>query len=346
MKKYQHGGNTDKNVKYDFSANINPLGMPENVKKSLAENIEKYSYYPDPDCIELVRAISIYESIPEKNILCGNGAADLIYRIVNVVNPCNALLFAPSFSEYEKALLDRKCNIEYYYLKEEDGFSIKNFDTNLLADKDICFLCNPNNPVGNVTNIDILIKIINGCQKHNVILVIDECFMDFVLNGVDLSAKKFLFCKNLVILKAFTKIYAMAGLRLGYILSKNEMLIEKIRNSGQPWSVSVPAQLAGYAALRNTDFIKRTAEFVLKERKFLNDQLNDMKLKVFPSETNFIMFKSENFKIDELIKNDGIAIRNCENYEGLCKGFYRIAVRNHMENEYLISAMERCLKNG
>lgn len=346
MKKYQHGGNTDKYIRYDFSANINPLGMPENVKKILAENIEKFSFYPDPDCIELVRAISYFENIPEKNILCGNGAADLIYRIVNAVNPCKALLFAPSFSEYEKALLDRRCNIEYYCLKEENGYAIKSFDTDLLADKDICFLCNPNNPVGNVTDINILIKIIDGCQKHNVILVIDECFMDFVLNGVDLSAKKFMFCKNLVILKAFTKVYAMAGLRLGYILSENDILIEKIRNSGQPWSVSVPAQLAGSAALKNTDFIKRTVEFIYKERKFLTDHLNDMKLKVLPSETNFIMFKSDNLKIDELLKNDGIAIRNCENYEGLGKGFYRIAVRTRKENQYLISAMERCFKNG
>lgn len=346
MKKYQHGGNTDKCIKYDFSANINPLGMPENVKKILTEGIEMYSFYPDPDNSDLIKAISEYENIPAKNILCGNGAADLIYRIVSAVNPSKALLFAPSFSEYEKALTDSRCIIEYYYLKEENGYAIKDFDSDLLSDKDICFLCNPNNPVGNVTDINILKKIINDCNKHNVILVIDECFMDFVLNGSNLTSKQFLTCKNIVILKAFTKIYAMAGLRLGYILSKNQVLIEKIRNLGQPWSVSVPAQLAGSAALENTDFIKRTIEFVSKERKFLIEHLSEMNLKIFPSETNFIMFKSENLKIDELLKYEGIAIRNCENYEGLGKGFYRIAVRTRKENEYLISAMERCLKNG
>lgn len=346
MKKYQHGGNTNKNIKYDFSANINPLGMPENVKKILAESIERFSFYPDPDCTDLIKAISDHESIPKKNILCGNGAADLIYRIVNAVNPRKALLFAPSFSEYEKALLDSRCSIEYCYFKEENGFAIKDFDTDLLLDKDICFLCNPNNPVGNVTDTNILKNIVDVCEKNNVILVIDECFMDFVLNSSDLLAQKFLTCKNLVILKAFTKIYAMAGLRLGYILSENEILIEKIRNAAQPWSVSVPAQLAGTAALKNTEYIKRTAEFVSKERKFLTDNLNDMKLKVFSSETNFIMFKSENPKLDELLKNEGIAIRNCENYKGLRKGFYRIAVRTHKGNEYLLSAIERCLKNG
>ncbi len=346
MKKYQHGGNTDKCIKYDFSANINPLGMPENVKKNLTESIEMYSFYPDPDNSDLIKAISEYENIPAKNILCGNGAADLIYRIVSAVNPNKALLFAPSFSEYEKALIDSRCIIEYYYLKEENGYAIKDFDSDLLSDKDICFLCNPNNPVGNVTDINILKKIINDCNKHNVILVIDECFMDFVLNGSNLTSKQFLTCKNIVILKAFTKIYAMAGLRLGYILSKNQVLIEKIRNLGQPWSVSVPAQLAGSAALENTDFIKRTIEFVSKERKFLIKHLSEMNLKIFPSKTNFIMFKSENLKIDELLKYEGIAIRNCKNYEGLGKGFYRIAVRTRKENEYLISAMERCLKNG
>ena len=109
MKKYQHGGNT--NIKYDFSANINPLGMPENVKKILAENVEKFSFYPDPNCTDVIKAISDFENIPEKNILCGNGAADLIYRIVSAVSPCKALLFAPSFSEYEKALLDSRCSI-------------------------------------------------------------------------------------------------------------------------------------------------------------------------------------------------------------------------------------------
>ena len=307
MKKYQHGGNT--NIKYDFSANINPLGMPENVKKILAENVEKFSFYPDPNCTDVIKAISDFENIPEKNILCGNGAADLIYRIVSAVSPCKALLFAPSFSEYEKALLDSRCSIEYCYLKEENGYVIKDFDTDLLKDKDICFLCNPNNPVGNVTDMNILLKIIDGCQKHNVILVIDECFM-------------------------------------GYVLSENETLIEKVRNSGQPWSVSVPAQLAGSAALQNTYFIKKTAEFVSAERKFLIDSLNNMNLKVFPSEANFIMFKSEIIKLDRLLKSEDIAIRNCENYEGLERGFYRIAVRTRKENQYLISAMERCLENG
>lgn len=346
MKKYQHGGNTDTNIKYDFSSNINPLGMPENVKKILAENIEKFSFYPDPDCKDLIKAISEYENISAKNIVCGNGAADLIYRIVNAVNPCKALLLAPSFSEYEKALLDGRCSIEYCYLKKENGYAIKDFDTDLLKDKDICFVCNPNNPVGNITDVNVLLKIINSCIKYNVILVIDECFMDFVINGFELSSKEFLSCKNVIILKAFTKIYAMAGLRLGFILCENEKLNEKIRNYGQPWSVSVPAQLAGTAALKNKGFIKETAEFVSGERKFLTDNLNSMNLEVFPSAANFIMFKSEIINLDRLLKNENIAIRNCENYEGLEKGFYRIAVRTRKENQYLISAMERRLKNG
>ena len=121
MKQFEHGGNFPDGI-LDFSVNINPFGMPESVKKILAENIGRFSEYPDPDCVELVQKLSEYEKVQPRNIVCGNGAADLIYRLVRALKPCRALLTSPTFSEYEKALTEADCRIKFHTLKETENY--------------------------------------------------------------------------------------------------------------------------------------------------------------------------------------------------------------------------------
>ncbi len=341
----KHGGNVYKYKNYlDFSANINPLGTPESVRNAVIESADSCGIYPDPFCTELVGKISDYEKIKTSHIVCGNGADDLIYRIVSALRPQNAVICSPSFTEYGKALKENNCGITEYILSEKDGFNItSDFIDYLNNDTDIVFLCNPNNPTGKTVNIDLFGNIAEKCLENDIVLVCDECFMDFVCEGKNKSSRNFLNGK-MIILKAFTKIYAMAGLRLGYAVFGSDELAEKVRSNGQYWSVSVPAQLGGIVALDEKDYLLTTVEFVRKEREFLTAELSGMGLKVFESEANFIFFRS-GLPLDVLLEKEKILIRNCGNYSGLGNGFFRIAVRTHEENIIFVSAVRRIL-NG
>ena len=345
MNKFQHGGVTDNpHIKIDFSANINPFGMPESVKKALISGIDSFGAYPDTDCRGLIKRLSEYENVSAEKIVCGNGAADLIYRIVYTVKPRNALLISPTFSEYEKALSELNCNIKFHCLNEKKDFALdEKILEQLTNETDIFFLCNPNNPVGNVISADLVWKIAVRCEENNILLVIDECFMDFIKNNENYSAKKH-FRNNVIILKAFTKTYAMAGLRLGYALFGSETLADKVRHTGQCWSVSAPAQLAGISALDEREYVRKSIELVNREREFMALSLNKMGFKVYPSVTNFLLFKSD-ILLQERLAEHGIAIRSCDNYVGLNERFYRTAIRLHSENEALINALERII-NG
>lgn len=341
----EHGGNIFqyKNV-IDFSSNLNPLGMPDNVKKAVMSSADFWECYPDPDCTELVKKLSEYENISDKNIVCGNGADDLIFRAVHALRPKKAVLAVPSFSEYEKALKEVDCEICRYFPDECIGFVLDSGILNMLdSDVDMVILCSPNNPTGRIISTALLEKISEICCRKNIILICDECFLEFAENGCEYSLRNY-FNEKCIILKAFTKIFAMAGLRLGYMICGSEFLAQKIKNSGQYWSVSSPAQTAGIAAIDEKDFIKKTAEYVKKERIFLAENLSELGVTVYPSEANFLLLKTEFCFADKML-GKGILVRSCSNYVGLNENFFRIAVRTHEENMQLIEAVRRCV-NG
>lgn len=335
---YTHGGDIySREVELDFSANLNPLGIPEAVRAAAA--FADCEHYPDPRCAALSRAISEYEKIPTENIVCANGAADVIYRIVGAFRPKRALVCAPTFSEYEKALGEWGCAVSHHFLCEKNGFALaEDILPKISAGVDMLFLCSPNNPVGNVIEPRILERVLRKCRDAGTVAVVDECFLDFVENGF--SAKNFL-SENVVVIKAFTKICAMAGLRLGYALFGESRRAAAVRDCGQPWSVSAPAQSAGVAAvsvLSGTDFLGRTRALISEERGFLAGELTRLGIEVFPSSANFLLLKSAENLAQILIKR-GIAVRRCSDYLGLGEQFFRIAVRTHKENERLISAL-------
>lgn len=339
----EHGGDIySREISLDFSANLNPSGMPEGVKTALKNSVSEWENYPDPLCRKLCKALSEYENFPIGNIVCGNGAADLIYRLVKAVNPKKVIVTAPTFSEYEKALSENGTEIVRYYLSEKYDFAIDKdiFDV-IDSSADMVFLCNPNNPTGQLVPKDILKSVAEKCLENNIILVCDECFLTFVTDGKSKSIRHFL-NKNVIILNAFTKIYSMAGLRLGYALFGSTELAETVQKTGQYWSVSTPAQIAGIAALNEKNYIEKTVHLINKERDFLTAELQKFGFRVFKSEANFILFRCD-MPLDELLLREKIAIRNCGNYEGLSDGYFRIAVRNHEENAMLITAIGRCL---
>ena len=342
MERFEHGGNANSDILYDFSANINPLGLPENVKKNLADNINNFSQYPDPDCTNLIKKISECENIPREKIVCGNGAADLIYRLIYAVMPNRALLLAPTFSEYEKALAEVGCEIKYHYLRENENFQLTKRLLEDLQNVDMFFLCNPNNPTGKIAGPEMLNEIFRRCDQENILLIADECFMDFVADKEKYTLQ---IRRGTVVIKAFTKIYSMAGLRLGYAIFGDESLANKVRHTGQCWNVSMPAQLAGTAALDEKEYIKRTIDLIKQERDYLYNSLYNMKIKVYTSDTNFLLFFSK-LPLGKLLKNERIAIRSCDNFIGLNENYFRIAVKNHSENVILINALKKILNES
>lgn len=331
----------------DFSANINPLGLPDSVKSALMERLDDFALYPDPLCRELVQKIAESEQIAPEHILCANGAAELIFRLVQAIRPRCALVVAPTFAEYEQALNGCSCRVEYHLLKEEQDFVL---DDSVLEKihphTGIVFLCNPNNPTGQLVDQKLLERILVRCSSCGALLVVDECFRDFLEDCDGNSMKSWVEeFPNLLILRAFTKHFAMAGLRLGYCLCANPPLLERMAGLGQPWGVSVPAQIAGVAALSDTDYLRRTRELIAQERDYLKQQLGKLPVRVIGSQANYIFFHApedserEN-SLATALEQDGILIRSCDNYYGMPKGYYRIAVRSHADNQKLVEAME------
>ena len=337
----QHGGNIfAHSVQYDFSANLNPLGLPESVRQAVFADSALWAHYPDPYCTELRKSLSEYEHCPPEQIICGNGADDLLYRIIQAFRPKRALICAPTFGEYQKALAEHGCLIQEYPLDEKNYFLLTDAFLNALtSDIDMLILCHPNNPTGKCIPEELLEKIAGICYQKKMILLCDECFLDFIPNPV--SIRNFM-QENIIILKAFTKTYAMPGLRLGYAMTGCPEYAGKIQQAGQFWSVSAPAQTAGIAVLKEQHYLKDTLDLIQKERQFLQKSLSELHLKYYPSDANFILFRAEPDLKSKLL-SEKILIRDCSNYTGLDETFYRIAVRNHTENQVLISALRRCI---
>lgn len=328
----------------DFSANVSPLGVPSSVVKAITDAAEEADKYPDPLCRDLSDQIASYEGVPSEDVICGNGAADIIFRFAAYMKGKRCLVTAPTFSEYETALTANGCEVKRYRLLEENGFRVdRGFLAEITDDIDIVFLCEPNNPTGVTSGREFLMEALSTCEKHDAVLVIDECFNEFIDDPQSQTMKKALdSTRNLLILKAFTKVFAMAGVRLGYGLCSNREIIEGIRRSGQPWAVSGLAQAAGIAALKEPEYVTRLSKMVKRERAFLFEGLTDLGLTVIPGEANYLLFKAPG-DLEQKMREKGILIRDCSNYPGLGDGWFRTAVRTREDNEILLEKMKKVL---
>lgn len=345
----EHGGFGDPKM-IDFSANLNPLGMPENVREALINSVDGWERYPDPNCTELTKRLSERLGVPSENIVCGNGADDLIYRIIGAVRPKHGLVADPCFSEYRKAFSENGIPVTGLMLFEEIGFAVHDNFLNqapTLRKGYMLVLASPNNPTGRVISRELLSRICAECERLGIFFLCDECFLDFCEDAS--SVREFL-NPYIISLSAFTKTYTMAGLRLGYAVFGDKRLAETVRRRGQFWSVSAPAQTAGIAALDSGDYLERSRKLISEQRNFLKNSLSDPGIKVFDSDANFLLLKSE-IPLYEPLYERGIIIRRCANFGFLNDKFYRIAVRTERENSALVSALreiisEKDQKNG
>ena len=340
-----HGGNPSDEIKLDFSASVSPLGVPDGVRLAICHAAESVDRYPDPFCRRLTAAIAHAEELSPDFVLCGAGASDLIFRAVTAQRPQRAVITAPAFAEYENALSLFHCReIVRYPLREDRDFRMdETFLQILLPGTDMLFLCQPNNPAGTSIPKELLIRIAEHCRNIHCRLILDECFTDFLNRPGDFTLKNMLTTfPDLLIVRAFTKLYGCAGIRLGYALCADKTFLECMRVSGPPWNVSVPAQEAGLAALHETKYIQRVRELIAKERSRMYRELSAMELRVVPGEANFLLFRAPQ-PLDEALERYGILLRNCGNFHGLNPLWYRAAVRMPEENSCLLAALREIL---
>ncbi len=334
-----HGGDIYRNrVDLDFSVNINPFGMPDGVKEALYRAAGRCREYPDILAEKLKKAVSSMLSVPEEYLLFGNGASELFMGIIHAVRPKKTLIPIPSFYGYEYAAKVASGDIVFFPLKEEEEF-MPNEDlfTALAEDTDLLFLANPNNPTGKRMEKEYLKKLLKICKDREIFVVLDECFIEF--SGSEFSMlseiKEY---DNLLLVRTFTKIYAIPGVRLGYLICSNNILLEAISRQLPEWNLSTFAQEAGIACANRPESAAKITEYVKRERQFLSGRLEELGLRVYSGEANYILVYSDRPLYEELLQQ-GILIRDCANFRGLSKGYYRIAVKCREDNEKLLKVI-------
>lgn len=365
-----HGGNVykifrEKNIKeiLDFSSNINPYGVPESLKQKIIENIGILEKYPDPDYVELRKKLAQLNMVDISNITVGNGATESIFLFIKVLKPKKVLIVSPTFGEYERAVRacenseNQKTGIEYFELEEKDEFrlNIKKLKKELEKKYDLVIICNPNNPTGKFLRLAETEEILRECNKYNTKLFIDEAFIEFLEDGLKESVvnsreNK----KNLFVTRAFTKFFAIPGLRLGYGIYFDKNLEKKIAEKKEPWSVNNIAEMAGITVLDDTEYIEKTLNWITKEKKYMYEKLSEISgIKPYKTEVNFIcvkikdklIFKGLNVKkLREKMMEEGILIRDASNFRFLDERFFRLAIKDRKSDDRVIEVLRKVLE--
>lgn len=331
-----HGGDIYRNqVDSDFSINVNPLGIPEKVVEALHQAVGLCGKYPDIKAEKLKRAVAGMLAVPEEYLLFGNGASELLMSVVRGIQAKKTVIPTPSFYGYEYAANAAGSKVVYYGLKQENNFNVTQDMIRVLTEDVNClFLASPNNPTGVLLDRGIARAILQHCKDNGISVILDECFIEFCGDSLSMLslAEEF---ENLIVIRAFTKIFSIPGVRIGYLICKDHVLRTKIASQLPEWNLSCFAQEAGCACTEQSQFLQKTVHYMEKERGFLEEGLRKKGFLVFPSKANFILIYSEKPLYERMLEK-GILIRDCGNFRGLGKGFYRIAVKSRKENVKLL----------
>jgi adenosylcobyric acid synthase len=353
MKTPSHGGNLDHLAKQtglspdqilDFSANINPLGPPEWLRPVVSSVLGSVVHYPDPDCSLLTEAAAQRYGVAQEQVIVGNGSTEIIHLLPRALDVSRALIVAPTYVDYRYSTKASRLDVSTLLLKESDGFAVdfqeleKRLSSNLIV-----FLCQPNNPTGLVFGAQRFRKL--AAEHPTTYFVVDEAFRDFVEDVDSLTSHR---PKNVMVMLSLTKIYAIPGIRLGCAVA-DESVVESIAGIQPFWSVNTIAQAVGVAALRDEDYVNRGRKLVTEQRETLTAELESLgDLTVYPGRANFLLLRVDRTDIDAVAIADrtlqnGVAIRVCDNFDGLDTRFFRVAVRNEEENHRLCDALRKAL---
>jgi threonine-phosphate decarboxylase len=358
MRGYDHGGDVfgtarrsgiDPEKLLDFSASINPLGISAAVRTAIFAAVDRLVHYPEPFAEPLREILASCHGVAPEQILPANGSTELIYLLPRYARGNRALIVAPAFSEYAKALEAGGWEVHYHLLSPDDGFRL---DLDALQESieqgyDLLFFCNPGNPTGRLYSREELLAVARICKAAGVFLVLDEAFMDFCGEEASL-VPELVATGNGVVLRSLTKFHAIPGLRLGYAVA-SAAVCERLAKLRGPWSVNALAQAAGMAAVDDIAYRDATREFVAVERQNLLDQLSEIcGLLPFPGAANYLLVKlaaglTVSDLRNQLLVRYGIIVRDCSSFVGLQDGYFRVAVRTADENRLLVKSLREML---
>ena len=333
----------------DFSAPINFLGASPKAVEAVREHAGLIRFYPDPNPLELKTEVAKYvgHGVGVENVILGNGSIELIYMLTEVFPAgFKAVIPVPSFTEYEKAALRVHGEVIYVKLREDFELDTENIKKAVTGDTRIIYICNPHSPSGKLYGRDTVLELVEFCQNRNITVSVDENYIEFT-NKTDETTlaghvKKY---ENLFVIRSVTKFYGMPGVRFGYGLAA-ESVIDTLETVRQPWSINSLAGVATLAAFKDSEFIENTRRFVATERSHFAKMMNDIVgLRVFPSETNFLLVKIQkkkltSTKLKEEMAEKGILIRDCSTFVGLDDTYFRVTVRSTKDNVMLVDTLK------
>lgn len=348
-----HGGNREKiaaltrqpvDSLLDFSANINPLGVPTAARATLVAALDELNDYPNPDYPRLKTAIARHHHVNLADVFVGNGAVQLIFNAALALEVKEALILAPCFGEYERALTKTHAHVNRLYLSADKNFQVDvdELIRRLQYAPSIGLVClgNPNNPTGINLNGVAMRQLVNYCNQHQIWLILDEAFMDLTLSAHGSWLPQLTAQDHVLVVRSMTKLFAIPGLRLGYAITKNPELQQRLTWQNEPWSINIVAARFGEQAFKYNTYIRQTQDWLRHEQPWLEQQLNRIPfLKVYPSCTNFFLLKSNRARLREQLWSTGILIRDCSDYEGLTAGYYRVAVKDRAANQQLLQQL-------
>ncbi|SHO50122.1 cobyric acid synthase [Desulfopila aestuarii] len=326
----------------DFSANINPIGPPEWLRAMVSRELEQVLHYPDPDYRQLVDSIARYTGVSSEMVIPANGSTELLYLLPRVLGCQRAVIPVPSYIDYVKAVRQAGMDVVTVPLHEQNGFAIDSEELGRqLLDNDLVIFGSPNNPTGVLVPAETILALAGDFPK--VTFLIDEAFLDFVIDGESVAGKR----DNILTLNSMTKFFGVPGLRLGFGVFPTE-IAAKLQNGMPPWTINCIAQSFGVACLKDTDYQQQSRETAQTFRaKLIADLEGCQQLRLYPSAANYLLIRLTNGttspQLAEQLLKHGILIRCCDNYEGLDDRYFRIAVRTAAENERMVEALTTCL---
>jgi threonine-phosphate decarboxylase len=351
--KFQHGGDIYTEgvllgrELIDFSSNINPLGVPDSFLQHIDEAVSVLTRYPDIEYRQLKNSIYTYLNKPyinEDNILLGNGAAEIIDLVIGCFK--SILLIVPSFGEYEKSALKAGTNIQYSYLKSDMSIDYGDIEEKISEfNLEAIVIANPNNPNGGIIDKTRFKSIIDKCKAKEITIIIDEAFIEFTGSLSNSFIDELEIYSNIFIIRALTKFFALPGIRFGYGISKDEHLINKIKEKQNPWNVNCFAEVAAKYVLKDEEYIKESLKWINEELAYLSKELKGIRNieNVYESKCNFILCSLKSITAQELYDYclaKGIVLRRASNFKGLQDNFIRLAVKDRNSNNILLEVLK------
>lgn len=333
-----------------FGANVNPLGLSEQLKKDLASHLDVITRYPDRDYRFLKKAISKYTGVSADHIVIGNGSTELISLLISTRTPKKALVLGPTYSEYARELSLNGGSMDFYNLKKEQDFQldIDDFITTLKTDYQLAIICNPNNPTSSALTTSEMERILAACREYGIFVMIDETYVEFAPDINEITAvpltQEF---TNLMVLRGVSKFYAAPGMRLGYGVTGNMDFLAKMREKQTPWSLNSLGAYAGELMFKDQEYIQKTRNLILSERDKLYKELKELPTyKVYPAYANFILLKIQKPGLTssdafEACIKEGLMIRDCASFQCLDGEFIRFCIMMPEDNTRLLNVLKQ-----